>query len=92
MSFAPRLARKLCPAASATLSGGTFWPPSLAKRGGPKLPPLSEIARWNNPFAAGEAASMLTAIPPADSPKIVTRAGSPPNFAMFALTHCRPAI
>ena len=33
----------------------------------------------NEFFAAGEAANMLTAIPPADSPKMVMRDGSPPN-------------
>ena len=29
---------------------------------------------------------------PADSPKIVTLPGSPPNAAMFALTHCSVAM
>ena len=45
----------------------------VAGRGGPNEPPLSEIAPWNSPFASGDAHSMLTAIPPADSPKMVTR-------------------
>jgi putative ABC transport system permease protein len=35
-------------------------------RAGPKLPPLSEIARWNNLLAAGDAASMFTEMPPAN--------------------------
>jgi len=56
-------------------SSGPFGSPFLAKfvqyelirRAGPKLPPLSEIAPWKSPFAAGEAQSMLTAMPPADS-------------------------
>ena len=69
-----------------------FVPPSFACLSGPKLPPLSEMAPVKSPLASGEAASMLTAIPPADSPKIVTRPGSPPNAAMFFFTHCSPAI
>jgi len=42
----------------------TFCPPSSAARGGANEPPLSEIARANNPFAAGAVASMLAAMPP----------------------------
>jgi hypothetical protein len=30
--------------------------------------------------------------PPADSPKIVTREGSPPKRAMLRCTHCNAAI
>lgn len=37
----------------------------------------------------GLASSCLTLSPPADSPKRVTRLGSPPNAAMFCCTHCR---
>ncbi len=59
---------------------------------GPKEPPLCEIAPWKSPLATGDALNMLTAIPPADSPKIVTRAGSPPNAAMLREIHRRPAI
>src|SRR6185503_5925504 len=44
--------------------------------------PLSRIARWNNPFANGDAISDPTLMPPADSPKIVTRDGSPPKRPM----------
>ena len=69
-----------------------FSPGMVGRRGGPNDPPLSEIAPWNNPFASGEAHSMLTAMPPADSPKMVTFCGLPPKAAMFFLTHCRPAI
>jgi hypothetical protein len=64
----------------------------LAVRGIPKLPPLSEIARWNSPFAYGDTVNMLTEIPPADSPKIVTRDASPPNFAMLSFTQRSAAI
>ncbi len=35
---------------------------------------------------------MLTEIPPADSPKIVTRDASPPNFAMLSFTQRNAAI
>ena len=35
---------------------------------------------------------MLTEIAPADSPKIVTLPGSPPNAAMLSLTHSSAAI
>ena len=44
-------------------------------------------ARWNSPFASGETRSDITFVPPADSPKIVTRSGSPPNAAAFSRTH-----
>ena len=49
----------------------------------PKLPPLSPIAAWNRPRARGVAIMWLTLHEPADSPKIRTRDGSPPNAAMF---------
>ena len=48
--------------------------------------PLSLIARWKRPFATGEPTRPPTMAAPADSPKIVTLFGSPPNAAMFALT------
>jgi hypothetical protein len=41
--------------------------------------PLSAIARENRPNAVGEAMFAHTLAPPADSPKIVTRPGSPPD-------------
>ena len=72
------------PAASASardFSGGS----SLKKA------PLSPMARWKRPCARGDAISALTENEPADSPKIVTLSGSPPNAAMFALTHSRAA-
>ena len=46
-------------------------------------PPLSPIALWNKPFASGVACVVLTLQEPADSPKIVTFAGLPPQDAMF---------
>ena len=49
-----------------------FSPGKVVGRGGPNEPPLCEIAPWKSPFASGDAHSMLTAMPPADSPKIVT--------------------
>ena len=49
----------------------------------PKPPPLSPIAAWKRPRASGVAIRWLTLHEPADSPKIATRDGSPPNAAMF---------
>lgn len=44
------------------------------------------IAPVTSPAASGDARRLHTLTPPADSPKIVTRAGSPPNAAMLART------
>ena len=44
-----------------------------------KMQPLSAIAWENRPRAVGEAMFAQTLAPPADSPKIVTLPGSPPN-------------
>ena len=52
-------------------------------------PPDCTMAWWNRPCAAGNASRVPTLIPPADSPKIVTRPGSPPNAAMLSRTHSR---
>ena len=52
-----------------------------------KNAPLSPIARANSPLASGEAICALTENDPADSPAIVTCAGSPPNCAMLSRTH-----
>ena len=49
--------------------------------------PDCTIAWWNSPCAAGRPSSVATLMPPADSPKIVTRSGSPPNAAMLSRTH-----
>ena len=40
----------------------------------------------DNPAASGEATNEQTLHDPADSPKIVTRCGSPPKAAMFRCT------
>ena len=40
---------------------------------------------------SGDAMSALTEIDPADSPAMVTRAGSPPNAAMFCRTQRKAA-
>ena len=69
-----------------------FSPGPPLARTGPNDPPLSEMAAWNSPLASGEAHSWLTAIAPADSPKIVTRPGLPPKLAMFFCTQCSAAI
>ncbi len=69
-----------------------FSPANEGVRDGPKEPPLCEIAPWNSPAASGDAASIETEIPPADSPKIVTLFGSPPKAAILSCTHCKPAI
>ena len=55
-------------------------------------PPLSPIAPAIRPFDNGEAICALTAIEPADSPAIVTRFGSPPNFEILACTHFKAAF
>ena len=53
--------------------------------------PLSSTARRNRPFASGDPMSAPTLIAPADSPKIVTRDGSPPKRAMLRRTQSRAA-
>ena len=44
-----------------------------------------------SPLVSGEANNIPTECAPADSPKMVTRPGSPPNAAMFCLTHLSAA-
>jgi hypothetical protein len=44
-------------------------------------------SRAKSPFALGVPMSVPTLMPPADSPKIVTLLGSPPNAAMLSRTH-----
>ena len=51
-----------------------------------KPAPLCAIARWKSPRAAGTVSRHPTLWPPADSPKIVTLAGSPPKAAMWSRT------
>ena len=54
--------------------------------------PLWGMARLEQARAAGAARSTPTLIAPADSPKIVTWSGSPPNAAMLSRTHSSAAI
>ena len=56
-----------------------------------KYAPLSPMARANRPSVNGDAINALTENDPADSPKIVTCAGSPPKAAMFSRTQRRAA-
>src|ERR1019366_682053 len=51
-------------------------------------PPLSLIERSKSGGFGAEATCRQTLYAPADSPKLVTFCGSPPNFAMLAWTHC----
>ena len=53
--------------------------------------PLCGMALWNSPRAAGRPRSVPTLMPPADSPKMVTLAGSPPKAEMLSRTHSRAA-
>ena len=70
------------PAAAATA------PVTEAASAGEKNVPGTDwaMARWNRPFAAGIASSAAITPAPADSPKTVTFAGSPPNCSMFSWT------
>ena len=79
-----RASTKRSPAASISAPGAA--PPR-----GPKPPPLSPMAAWKRPRASGVAISWLTLHEPADSPKMVTRDGSPPNAAMLRCTQPRAA-
>ena len=54
-------------------------------------PPLCTIARRKSPLAPGVPSSEATLNAPADSPKIVTLAGSPPKAAMLSRTHISAA-
>src|SRR5262245_47601067 len=55
-------------------------------------PPLSMSASENSPFASGELTKRHVLRPPADSPKSMTRLGSPPKPAMLPCTHASAAI
>ena len=60
---------------------------SAARAGEKKVPgTLCAIARWNRPMADGMTRRDAIAPAPADSPKTVTRPGSPPKAAMFSWT------
>ena len=69
---------------AATLS--PFFSPS-ASEGGSTTGPLSPMSRAYRPFVKGEVMRTLISSAPADSPKMVTFRGSPPNRAMFCSTH-----
>ena len=58
-------------------------PPRVSATG-QNEPPLSLMAPRNRPLHNGEAQRMLTEMPPADSPAIVTLSGSPPKAAMLS--------
>lgn len=51
----------------------------LAIRPGKRATPLSMMARWKSPCDMGDTTWEDTLVPPADSPKMVTRPGSPPK-------------
>ncbi len=53
--------------------------------------PLCAIALWNSPRGRESASSVPTLLAPADSPKIVTSSGLPPNPAMLSRTHSSAA-
>jgi hypothetical protein len=50
------------------------------------------MARWNRPLARGIDSRVATLMAPADWPKMVTLAGSPPKAPMFSCTHSSAAI
>jgi len=56
------------------------------------LPPDMITALANSPLVSGDVTSICTETPPADSPTMVTLAGSPPNAAIFRFTHFSAAI
>src|SRR5205823_3073923 len=74
--LAPAFVVNSTPDFSASPSRRMFSPGYVVTRDGPNDPPLCEMAPRKRPLASGEAQSMLTEIPPADSPKMVTRSGS----------------
>ena len=49
------------------------------------------MAPWNSARARGVAIRVATLKPPADSPKMVTWSGRPPNASIWRLTHSRAA-
>ena len=53
---------------------------------------LSAIPFANRPRASGEVIRYITLSAPADSPAMVTLAGSPPKAAMFSFTHVSARI
>jgi hypothetical protein len=49
------------------------------------------MARWNSPRVRGDASMSEIEAEPAETPNGVTRAGSPPNAAMFSRTQANAA-
>jgi hypothetical protein len=80
--FTPAASASFTPLASASASGV----------GVVRAKPDSTTALWNSPFVCGEIIMLRMPIAPALSPTAVTFPGSPPNPAMLAFTHFRPAI
>lgn len=74
------LAASIAAILSAVATEITWWPA-----------PLWAIARRKRPSAHGIESRLATLMAPADSPKIVTLSGSPPNEAMDSRTHSSAA-
>ncbi len=81
-------------AASCTpLSSADGWPRVLVFKAGIEIMyALCVMALANSPRACGAASRYITVRPPADSPAMVTLAGSPPNAWMLSLTQRSAAI
>src|SRR5215472_18074938 len=87
----PTALAKLAPAASGWLCVGSGDLQSCACSGvgAPNsvlYSPLTLMPRSNSPAAVGDAIASQTLDPPADSPKMVTLCGLPPNAVMFRCT------
>ena len=54
--------------------------------------PDMAMTLWKSPLEVGDARCRKQDIAPADSPMIVTLLGSPPNLAMFLLTHLNDMV
>ena len=76
----PRRAAKSAVTRAASLGAAAAW-----------IAPLCAIALLNNPAVRGEDSNSVTLMAPADSPKMVTLPGSPPNASMLRCTHSSAA-
>ena len=85
----PCFRAKFLPIVSADSSPGLSWLMGHPVSAPSRPPPDSMMAFWNRPGERGDDTSACTEAPPADSPKMVTFFGSPPNAAMFRCTHLR---
>ncbi len=86
-------------AAKASAVAGTFRREAIRRtmartfsRGSTSGAPLCSAACAKSPAARGAPSRAPTLMAPADSPKTVTRAGSPPKASMFSRTQVRAAI